>query len=521
MSHILLIHPPSVFSRYSISAPVCMPLSIAYLAANLREHGHRVSVIDALGAGLDHIAVSYRRVALYRGLSNEAILDRITEKPDAIGVATMFSQEWPHFEALINDLHAKFPDVPIIVGGEHATAASEYILKSCPAVKYVARGEGEDIILDLADFLDGKKREDEITGILYRSPDGSIVTNPDRPRNRTPDQFPWPAWDLFDLDPYFKVGEGHGVERGRSMPIVGTRGCPYQCSFCSNPQMWTTRYVMRSVTSVVDEIEHYIKTYRAENIDFFDLTAIIKRDWTLEFCREIQRRGLKFTWQLPSGTRSEAMDAEVLKAMAACGCRNLTYAPESGSEWTLKYIKKQVKLPRLLDSIRAAKREGINVKCNLVIGFPQETRWDIIQTVWLAVKFGLMGVDDTGLYPFSPYPGSQLYAYLKGKGSIRPMDTEYFASLMSFMQFKPSATFCENVGVWELTFYRIVGMSLFYGLSYLLHPRRILRSIRNYRDHRSDTIFEERFFGVIRRFKMVKRAPAADRPKTERRAVHA
>ena len=93
-----------------------------------------------------------------------------------IGVATMFSQEWPHFEALINEIHAKFPDVPIIVGGEHATAASEYILKSCPAVKYVARGEGEDIILDLADFLDGKKREDEITGILYRGSDGAIIT---------------------------------------------------------------------------------------------------------------------------------------------------------------------------------------------------------------------------------------------------------------------------------------------------------------------------------------------------------
>jgi hypothetical protein len=485
-----------------------MPLSIAYLAASLRSNGHRVTVIDAVASGISNIAVSYRSDALYRGLSNEAILERIPEKPDAIGVATMFSQEWPHLESLINEIHGKFPDVPIIVGGEHATAASEYILKSCPAVKYVARGEGENIIVDLANFLDGKMREDEITGISYLGPDGEVLANPSRPRDRTPDRLAWPAWDLFDLEPYFTVGEGHGVERGRSMPILATRGCPYQCTFCSSPQMWTTRYVMRSVLDVVDEIEYYIKTYRADNIDFFDLTAIIKRDWTLEFCNEIHRRNLKFNWQLPSGTRSEVMDAEVIKAMAAAGCRNLTYAPESGSEWTLQYIKKKIKLPRMIESIRAAKKEGISVKCNLVIGFPQERRVDMIKTVWLAVKFAFLGVDDTGLYAFSPYPGSELYTYLREKGAIRPMDTEYFSSLMSFMKFKPSVTYCENVGIWEITFYRAFGMSLFYGVSYLLYPSRILRSIRNYREHRSDTVLEERLFAIIRRFRLLNNSSA-------------
>ena len=126
----------------------------------------------------------------------------------------------------------------------------------------------------------------------------------------------------------------------------------------------------------------------------------------------------------------------------------------------------------------------------------------------LAMKFAFIGVDDTGLYAFSPYPGSELYAYLKKKGAIRPMDADYFASLMSFMQFKPSATYCENVGIWEITFYRGIGMTMFYGISYLLHPSRILRSFRNYREHRSDTVLEERLFGIIRRFRTLKRMPA-------------
>jgi anaerobic magnesium-protoporphyrin IX monomethyl ester cyclase len=511
VSRFLLIHPPSVFARSSISTPVCMPLSAAYLAANLREHGHQVSVIDALAEGIHHIATSYSPRALYRGLATPEILERIErlpETPQAIGIPTMFSQEWPHIEALIAAIHARFPAIPIIVGGEHATATSEYILASCPGVVAVARGEGEDTVIDFAEYIDGKRPLSDVPGVQFRGADGKPVTNEARPRNRTPDQLPWPAWDLFDLDPYFAIGEGHGVERGRSMPILATRGCPYQCTFCSNPNMWTTRYTMRSVGLVLDEIEHYMKTYSATNIDFFDLTAIIKREWTLDFCREIKRRGLKFTWQLPSGTRSEAMDAEVLEAMAGSGCMNVTYAPESGSEWTLKYIKKMVKLPRLIESIRQSKKNGIFVKCNLVIGFPQETRWDIIQTVWLAVKFAWLGVDDCGLYPFSPYPGSELYAYLRGKGVVGELNTAYFESLMSFMQFKPSYTFCENVGLREIQMYRLVGMSLFYGLSYLLWPKRILRSLRNYREHRSDTIFEERFFGAIRRFRLEKRSAA-------------
>ena len=276
--------------------------------------------------------------------------------------------------------------------------------------------------------------------------------------------------------------------------------------------MWTTRYVMRAIPDVVDEIEYYMKTYRADNIDFFDLTAIIKKEWTLSFCAEIKRRGLKLTWQLPSGTRSEAMDAEVLAAMASAGCSNVTYAPESGSPRTLKEIKKKVKLPRLFESIRHAKRNGIFVKCNLIIGFPREMRWDMLQTVWVAIRSAVLGVDDVGIYAYSPYPGSELYQYLRDTGAIPKMDRDYFTSLMTFMDLKQSSNYCENVGEAEIAAYRLIGMCAFYGLSYLLRPMRILRTIRNYRVHRSDTVFEERLFALLRRNKLERERIQADRP---------
>jgi len=476
-----------------------MPLATAYLSANLLKHGHRVTNIDALGEDIDHIGASYHPRVRYRGLSTGGILDRISEKPDGVGVSVMFSQDWPHVEQVINALHAKFPDVPILAGGEHSTAAGEHVLRSCPAVTQVALGEGEETVVEWADWLDGRRSVEEVAGIQYLDAQGHLKTTPGRQRIRNLDELPWPAWELFDLEPYFRVGEGHGVERGRSMPLLATRGCPYQCTFCSSPSMWTTRYTMRQVGDVVDEIEHYVNTYQADNIDFFDLTAIIKREWILSFCAELRRRGLKLSWQLPSGTRSEAMDQEVLAAMASSGCLNVTYAPESGSPRTLREIKKKIKLPRLFESIRDAKDNGIFVKCNLIIGFPRETRWDMLQTLWAAIRFAALGVDDVGVYAYSPYPGTELYQYLRGTGAIPEMDREYFTSLMTFMDLKQSSNYCENVGEAEIAAYRLVGMCAFYGLSYLLRPTRILRTIRNYRAHRSDTVFEERLFALLRR----------------------
>jgi radical SAM superfamily enzyme YgiQ (UPF0313 family) len=209
---------------------------------------------------------------------------------------------------------------------------------------------------------------------------------------------------------------------------------------------------------VVDEIEDYVKRYRASNIDFYDLTAIVRRDWILEFCRELDRRGLKITYQLPSGTRSEALDAEVLGWLYRTGCRNITYAPESGSPRTLDRIHKRIDLDRMCESIRAARRAGIKLKANLVIGFPDETRADVYRTLRFALKLAWLGVDDVPLYLFSPYPGSEFHAELSRQGVIGKMDSDYFASLGCFMDLSQASRYCRRIGPRELNFYRSAGM---------------------------------------------------------------
>jgi len=317
---------------------------------------------------------------------------------------------------------------------------------------------------------------------------------------------------LFPLEQYLANGYAHGVNRGRSIPMLATRGCPYQCTFCSSPDMWTTRYYMREPAAVVDEISDYVERYHIANVDFEDLTAFIEREWILDFCAEIERRGLRITFQLPSGTRSEALDDEVLSALYRSGCRNLTYAPESGSPEILRAIKKKAHPARVLASMRIAKRVGVNVKANLMIGFPDETRRDLFRTLRFGLRAAWMGVDDIPLFPFSPYPGNRIYDDLRADGTLPPPDDAYFARL-GYMDVTLMSSVCRHIGTLELNVYRILGMATFYALGYVRHPSRLLRTFRNVAAGSSESVLEQRLVEYKERWKRRRAArPLAHAP---------
>lgn len=496
MARITLIRPPAVTSPHSHSVDLIPPIGVAYVAAALEAAGHAVTLIDALGAAPDQCEpAAYPGLVAY-GLSIDEIIDRVPADTQGIGVSAMFSQQWPHVEAMIQAVARRFPSVPLFAGGEHVTATWEHTLVQCPEISLCVLGEGELTAVEVADWIDGGLALEEIPGIAYRQqsrPERSAA----RPRLRQPETVPWPAWHLVPVEEYLARGLGHGVNRGRSMPMMATRGCPFQCTFCSSPEMWTTRYVVRPVEDVVDEIESYIERYGITNVDFVDLTVVVKRDWTLAFCRELERRNVRITYQLPSGTRSEALDREVLAALYRTGCRNITYAPESGSPRTLQRIKKRIHLDRVLDSMRAAHQVGMVARANLIVGFPFETRRDVWQTLWFSLVMAWNGVEDIGLSPYCPYPGSELYEQLRREGVLPEMSNAYFASL-GWTDLTQANNLCRGVGAAELNFYRAAGMLLTIALSLLRHPSRIARTIRHVLRGDSESNLEKRFNLLIR-----------------------
>jgi anaerobic magnesium-protoporphyrin IX monomethyl ester cyclase len=521
-ARITLIRPPAVASRHAYSVGIVPPLGLAYVAGALEAAGHRVTAVDALGEAplARHPSTHPLLVAL--GLKIPEIVARIPADVQGIGVSVMFSQQWPHVAAILRAVRAVFPHVPIFVGGEHAAAAWRYLLEKCPEVTLCVLGEGEETAVDVAAWIAGRGALEDIPGIAFRR-DGTTHCNSPRQRIRDLDDIARPAWHLFPLENYLSKGYGHGVNLGRSIPMLATRGCPYQCTFCSSPGMWTTRYSLRSISSVVDEIGDYIQQYGISNIDFEDLTAILDRDWILAFCAEVQRRGLRITYQLPSGTRSEALDAQVLAALWQSGCRNLTYAPESGSPRTLKTIKKKVHPARVLESMRIAKKLGMNLKANLMIGFPDERRRDLFRTMWFGLQAAWLGVDDIPLFPFSPYPGTSLYEELRRDGTLPPPDDDFFAGL-GYMDMTGTNSMCRHIGTVELNLYRIVGMSAFYAIGYARRPSRLLRTIRNILANRSETVFEQRLVEHTQRWAIrgkVANGRASDNPLRESSCVPA
>jgi radical SAM superfamily enzyme YgiQ (UPF0313 family) len=310
------------------------------------------------------------------------------------------------------------------------------------------------------------------------------------------------------FETYLSRGLSFGVHRGRTMPVVATRGCPYRCTFCSSPRMWTTRYYARAPEDVVDEIERGVEQYGVEAVDFYDLTAIVRRDWILAFCRTLRARDLAITWQLPSGTRSEALDAEVLSEMFRSGCRNVSYAPESGSPATLERIDKRVRLDRMLESMRTAVGLGLNVKANIIMGFPEETPANLRETLRFIGRMARAGVHDVSVWTFVPYPGCELFEQLLARGRLPELDDDYFADLLAYSDFTRTVSYCDGFTATELRRYRTLGMALFYGASYATHPVRLFRSIANLARSRYESRMEMSLGNLLRRVRLGREADA-------------
>jgi len=281
------------------------------------------------------------------------------------------------------------------------------------------------------------------------------------------------------------------VKRGRSLPMISSRGCPYQCTFCSSPAMWTTRYVTRTPEHVADEIGDYVERYGISNVDFHDLTSMLTKKWIVRFCQVMEERGIQISWQLPSGTRCEALDAEALDALYRSGCRNLSYSPESGSEEILKDIKKRVKLPVLMKSVRAAVERGIVSNVNFILGLPDENWDDIWQTYKLIVALAMAGAHSTAVMVFSPYPGSALFEQIHAAGKIELNDEFYFGSLLR--SGRSAVSYNDRMSPDTLVAVQLGMLATFFGIQYAKHPQRLLRIAYNFVKNRKQETNMEQF----------------------------
>ncbi|HEY0319905.1 MAG TPA: radical SAM protein [Pyrinomonadaceae bacterium] len=470
---IVLLRPPTVFSAAEIRPGASPPLGLAYVAASLIQAGHTVVVIDTVGEALERFCeVEGIPGARRQGLSDDEVLERVPLDADAVGLSCMFSTEWLLSRALITKVRARLPEAIIIAGGEHISACPEYVLENCPAIDFCGLGEGDELIVDFMRCMETGGDFKKVHGLVYRGADGKPVRSPVRKRIRELEQIPWPAWETLPIRNYIDAGAMPGVNIGRSIPLLASRGCPYKCTFCSNPEMWGTTWKARKPEEVLREMKHYIAEYQVSNFDFFDLTAIVEKRWIVKMAQLIIDARLNITWQLPSGTRSEAIDEEVADLLYRSGCRHIVYAPESGSTFILDKIKKLIRKDSMLRSVRGAVKTGIKTKSNFIVGFPDEKIRHVLSSYGFALQLAWVGMNDVSFFPFSAYPGSELFARLRREGSIE-LNDEHFISLIS----NPGC-YSNHIPAKLLPVLAYFGMGIFYMLSFMLRPHRIVPLLR-------------------------------------------
>ena len=470
---ITLIHPPGLKALGPLQNHVPNPpIGLAYIAAVLKEAGRPYCVIDATGEALDAAGpYDLRDDFVVQGLTMEELVERIPEDTKIIGVGCMFSFYWPITRLVIENIRARFPDALIVIGGEHVTALPEFSLGDSPADVAVL-GEGEETFLALLNAWDTEQPLADVPGLAFKHK-GEIVNTGLSARTRDIDSIPFPDWDSFPIEEYISRHQTNGLNMGRSMPILTTRGCPYRCTFCSSPDMWTTRYVQHSPKRVVDEMALYVKKYNVTNFDSQDLTAIVKRSWSIQLCEELISRDLNITWQMPTGTRSEVFDEEVVDLLYRSGCQLLSFAPESGLPEILREIKKQIDLDNLFKGIRGALRRGFKISCFVVIGLPMECPDALKMTMGMIRKFAMMGVHDVTVNKFVPYPGSVIFQKLLAEGKVQLSD-EFFLSTMDLYT-KNSPSFADAIAPKSLYRTMLLMFFNFYIISFLLRPFRVIR----------------------------------------------
>ncbi len=493
---ICLIRPPAVEAFRFATTSITPPLGLAYIASALEFAKKSVQIIDSVGAA-PGARTSYFKGYLV-GLTTEQIVLRIWPSVRFVGITVTFTHEWPVVVQLITTIKSNRPDLTIILGGEHVTAMPEFSLATSGA-DIIVLGEGDETIVDLISSLERNEDIAGVDGIAYRRND-LLTVNPRRARQENIDTIKWPAWHHFDLIAYHNYGFSGGMSSNYlSVPILATRGCPYQCTYCASPNMWLPRWIPRDPIDVVDEIECYVRTYGARNFPFQDLTAIIQKDWIVKFCKEIIRRKLDITWLLPTGTRSEAIDTEVAILLKESGMVSMAYAPESGSEATRQFIKKKMKTDRLFNSIRSAQTGGLNVAIFLVIGFPHDNNDYLRENLTFIDRLVEERVQDLSVGYYMALPGTELFHSIYDCGKLK-LDEHYFRHILDSLALVPSQSYAPSIGrlnlfAWKLRLFarfytsrrhherrhkfwdRIVELST--GLSKKKHESRLQTAVKN------------------------------------------
>jgi radical SAM superfamily enzyme YgiQ (UPF0313 family) len=418
--NIVLIHPFITVSN--VSPGQTEPLGLAYLAGFIRND-YNVEILDLFALGIDN---RVKRGNKYRiGISDEKeIVDIIKQKkPDLVGITSNFTSYAEDALEVAKIVKSNFKNIVLVLGGAHASMDAENILENNVFIDIVVRGEGEVTFKLLLDNIKENKSFESLDGLTYRDKNNAIISNPSRKMIKDINVLPYPARDLLDIEIYKKLSK-QTFAFAKNTPLLSimtSRGCPYNCIFCSTKVVWERLWRPRTPENVVDEIESLIKNYHIREVAIYDDQFIVDKKRVEKICDLIIARKLNITISIPSGVSGWLLDENLLRKMKKAGFYLLSLSIETGNEKTLKFINKKVDLKKILQVIKTCHKLGFWVMSNFIIGFPYETKEDIEETISYAYR---CGVDYAVFLIAQPYAGAELYEIYAREGLLHKAGVE-------------------------------------------------------------------------------------------------
>lgn len=448
------------------------PIWLSYAAGFLEKEGNEVKLVDAIAWDWDQNKVSE---------------DVIKFKPDIIVVDSNFSSLNNDIQ-ISNLLKEKTGSLTVLVGPPASQFPEEIVEKG---VDVVARFEIESTLKEISEHMDNGNF-DGIKGISYKKGD-KIVHNPDREFTSSEflDELPFVSEvykNHLNIKDYFLSHSFYPM-----VQIFTGRGCPNFCIFCSWPEtLMGRKYRVRSVENVVNEFEYIIKELpEVKEIFIEDDSFTMDKNRIKNFCEELTKRGINISWSCQS--RAD-LEYDTMKKMKKAGCRLLDVGYESGSEEILQNIKKGVKVNQLREFTVNAKKAGLKILADFVIGFPGETKESVAQTI----KFiNEIKPDLLQIAVATPMPGTEFYSYCKDGGYLLAASLEQSLDENGFQKCIISY---PELNSEEISFYVDKALKDYYlNVSYIFIAMKNILSKNGFQELKSLMTSAEMYFEYMRR----------------------
>jgi magnesium-protoporphyrin IX monomethyl ester (oxidative) cyclase len=416
MPLITLISPPWYYHKDAQPRP-SHNLGLGYVAGILESRGFKVEIIDALLEGIDRSViedvqgVSVKRV----GLPYEEIVSRINPSSSHIGVTIPFTMLADISHQLTRKIKNAYPDTPLILGGVYPSTLPEMALSEC--VDYAVVGEGEIPMLEL---VQGRRPED-IKGLVYRR-NGEVVTNGATAWIEDLDSIPYPARHLIPFDRY-TVHSPRGQRHRKVASLITSRGCPFDCTFCSVHPIFGYRWRSRSVDNIMGEIEELQDKYGVSHIEFEDDNLTLNRERAVDLFQAIikhntDRPEKSITWSCNNGIRIDTLDRTLIRSMKDSGCEWLGLGLESGDRDILKAMNKKLDLDKVEEVVRIGAEVGIRMSAFMIVGYPGETDKRFKNSLNFFLKLKKLGVEYFPIHIINVYPNTRLHQICLEKGYL-------------------------------------------------------------------------------------------------------